>query len=270
MSDPPQAIAPIPHSQSQSQSYFAIDSLSISTSYTNVLNVYIQIANKMGFQKKKITYCSLPGYRTVWMHIEHRAIKLFYRVGFPSEDAENSVLWSIRLNICQVVYLHSHNKMFSRTLHLLSINLRGGDMGVFDFPAPEGFIMFYSRSIFYGEGLLAPRPTPKLEYHPLSDVCGCLFNVFTANLQAGGRPSICDLRTRHAVVTGTHLDASNELRTFSVRAPHNWCTAGDEDLSYVPALPHSESDVIHLFEQQCLLSRTVNKAFNAIQAITKL
>jgi hypothetical protein len=33
----------------------------------------------------------------------------------------------------------------------------------------------------------------------------------------------------------------------------------------MPAFPHSESDVIHLLEQQCLLSRTVNKGFNAKQ-----
>ena len=29
---------------------------------------------------------------------------------------------------------------------------------------------------------LAPRPTPKLKDHPLLDVCGSLFNIFTANL----------------------------------------------------------------------------------------
>jgi hypothetical protein len=42
--------------------------------------------------------------------------------------------------------------------------------------------MFRNRFIFYGEGLLAPRPTPKLEDHPLSSVPCCLFNVFAANL----------------------------------------------------------------------------------------
>jgi hypothetical protein len=42
---------------------------------------------------------------------------------------------------------------------------------------------------FYGEGLLAPRSTPKLEDHPLSAVCGCLFDVFAANLD-NWRPSL--------------------------------------------------------------------------------
>jgi hypothetical protein len=36
--------------------------------------------------------------------------------------------------------------------------------------------------IFYGEELLAPRPTPKLEDHPLSAVRDCLFNIFAATL----------------------------------------------------------------------------------------
>jgi hypothetical protein len=36
--------------------------------------------------------------------------------------------------------------------------------------------------LFYGEELLAPRPTPKLEDHPLSAVRDCLFNVFAATL----------------------------------------------------------------------------------------
>jgi len=53
--------------------------------------------------------------------------------------------------------------------------------------------------MFYREGLLAPRPTPKLEDHPLSVVHDCLFNLFAATLHIGGRI----LRKRHAVVTGT-------------------------------------------------------------------
>ena len=58
--------------------------------------------------------------------------------------------------------------------------------------------------MFYREGLLAPRPPPKLEDHPLSAVHDCLFNIFAATLHKGGRSSIRNLRTRHAVVTGTH------------------------------------------------------------------
>jgi hypothetical protein len=47
---------------------------------------------------------------------------------------------------------------------------------------------FRNEFVFYGEGLLAPRPTPKLEDHPLSFVRGCLFNIFAANLQLEAVP----------------------------------------------------------------------------------
>ena len=58
---------------------------------------------------------------------------------------------------------------------------------------------------FHGEALLAPRPTLNLEDHPLSAFCDCLFNLFAATLHIGGHSSIRNLRTRPAVVTGTHL-----------------------------------------------------------------
>ena len=68
--------------------------------------------------------------------------------------------------------------------------------------------MFYNGIRFYGEELLAPRPTPKLEDHPLSAVRDCSLNIFAATLHIEGRSSICNVRTRHAVVTGaTYHDA---------------------------------------------------------------
>jgi hypothetical protein len=66
----------------------------------------------------------------------------------------------------------------------------------------HGYFLTY---VFYGEGLLPPRPTPKLEDHPSSAVRGCLFNIFTDTVHLGGRSSIRNLRTRHAVMTGTHI-----------------------------------------------------------------
>ena len=62
---------------------------------------------------------------------------------------------------------------------------------------------------FYGEELLASRPTPKLEDLPLSAARDCLFNIHAATFHIGGRSSIYNLRTRHAVVTGTHLSRSS-------------------------------------------------------------
>jgi hypothetical protein len=69
-------------------------------------------------------------------------------------------------------------------------------------------------AFFYVEGLLAPRPTPKLEDHLSSAVRDCLFNLFTATLHIGSRSSIRNLRTRHAVVTGTHIHGKSIYNTF--------------------------------------------------------
>jgi len=68
----------------------------------------------------------------------------------------------------------------------------------------EAFSLFRNTIRFFGE-LLAPRPTPKLEDHPLSTVRDCLFNISAATLHTGCRFSIRHLRTRHAVVIGSHL-----------------------------------------------------------------
>jgi len=55
------------------------------------------------------------------------------------------------------------------------------------------------------EELLTPRPIHKLEDHPSSAARTYLFNIFTANVHIGGRSSVRNLRTRHVLVTGTHL-----------------------------------------------------------------
>jgi len=64
---------------------------------------------------------------------------------------------------------------------------------------------------FYGEDLLALCPTPKLDDNPLSAVRDCLFNTFAATLHIGGRSSIRNLRTRHAVVTRTTYNGDHIL-----------------------------------------------------------
>jgi hypothetical protein len=65
----------------------------------------------------------------------------------------------------------------------------------------------------YGEELLAPRPNPKLENHTLSAVRDCIFNIFAAILRIGCRSSIRNLRTRHTMVTGTHLSCITALKS---------------------------------------------------------
>ena len=42
-------------------------------------------------------------------------------------------------------------------------------------PVPRHMFIFREYTSFYGEGLLASRPTPKLGNHPLSAVRDCLF-----------------------------------------------------------------------------------------------
>jgi len=63
--------------------------------------------------------------------------------------------------------------------------------------------MFCKKDSFYGEELSVPCPTPRQGDHPLSAVRNCLFNIFAATLHIGGHSSIHNLRTRHAIVTGT-------------------------------------------------------------------
>jgi hypothetical protein len=71
----------------------------------------------------------------------------------------------------------------------------------------RGFVCeyFVTKILVHGEELLAPRPAPKLEDRPLSAGRDCLFNIFAATLRIGGRSSVRNLRTRHVVVTGTHI-----------------------------------------------------------------
>ena len=64
---------------------------------------------------------------------------------------------------------------------------------------------FCKKPRFYSGELLALCPTPKLGDHSLSAVCDCLFNILATTLHIGGRSSIRNLRTHHAVVTVTQL-----------------------------------------------------------------
>ena len=72
-------------------------------------------------------------------------------------------------------------------------------------PGPRQVFKIRNKASFYGEELSTPRPTPKLEDHPLSAVRASLFNLFTSTLHIADRTSIRNMRARHAVVTGTHF-----------------------------------------------------------------
>ena len=70
--------------------------------------------------------------------------------------------------------------------------------------------MFRKKASFYTE-LSETRPTSKQEDYNLSAFRDCLFNIFAATLHIGGRSSIRNLRTHHAMVTGTHLSRCHPL-----------------------------------------------------------
>ena len=71
----------------------------------------------------------------------------------------------------------------------------------------------------YGEELLAPHPTTKSDDHLLSAARDCLFNIIASTLHIGSRSSIRNLRTSHALVTGTHLSrlVTRYLEIFMLR-----------------------------------------------------
>ena len=79
-------------------------------------------------------------------------------------------------------FYHSNNKLSLFRLHQ---NIS---------PGPKLTVgMFRNRIRFYGEQLLAPRPSTKLEDRLLSAVRVCLFNTFESTLHIGGRFSIRNL-----------------------------------------------------------------------------
>jgi hypothetical protein len=71
----------------------------------------------------------------------------------------------------------------------------------FDRTSPRPFVTFHSNIIFDDEELLAPRPTTKLEGHPLSADRDCLFNIFASYRPHLESISIRNLRTQRAVLT---------------------------------------------------------------------
>ena len=63
--------------------------------------------------------------------------------------------------------------------------------------------VFLNMNVLQG-WVVSTSPNPQAGGPPLVGCPDCLFNLFAATLHKGGRSSIRNLRTRHAVVTGTH------------------------------------------------------------------
>jgi hypothetical protein len=114
-----------------------------------------------------------------------------------------SYLLKIRLNIILHLRLGLPSGFFPQVSHV-PLSLLRSYWSIS--PGPRLCLwIFRNKDMFSRWGVEAPRPTPKLEDHPFSAVRDCLFNIFAATLHIRGRSSIRNLRTRHAVVTGTHL-----------------------------------------------------------------
>jgi hypothetical protein len=78
---------------------------------------------------------------------------------------------------------------------------------------------------FYGGGLLAPRPTPKLEDHPLSAVRDCLFSIFASTRSAQSRCLHTGHDTYFETATAAILSSIRrvllQLGKIFVQIPHN-------------------------------------------------
>jgi hypothetical protein len=85
-------------------------------------------------------------------------------------------------------------------------------------PGWKHMYLFRVYANFYGEDLLVPRQTSKLEDHTLSAVRDCLFNIFAAIQVIGGRSSRRDLRMQLAMVTGTHLSWDSYHYVVNIKA----------------------------------------------------
>ena len=90
---------------------------------------------------------------------------------------------------------------------------------------------------FCSEELLAHRPSD-LQDHPLSAVRDYLFDMFATTLHIGGR-SICNLRTRHAVVAKILLSwitktTGKQYLIFEAGGKYNYhCALKGEDVGLI-------------------------------------
>jgi hypothetical protein len=120
---------------------------------------------------------------TVFTKARHRTLSWANRIQFAP---------SIPISLMSIIYPEETPNIPSTKYHVLFPLLRSCQSIS---PGPRRFETFRNNNNFYGEWLLAPRPPPKLEDHPLSAVHDCLFNNFTATLHIW-RPSLSISATR--------------------------------------------------------------------------
>jgi hypothetical protein len=100
-------------------------------------------------------------------------------IPFSIEKCISACLFSVTSIPERTCPVHTSN-ILSTNFHIHFLSLRSFIQGIQ--PGLRLLVVFRNKLIFYCEKLLAPRPTPKLEDHPLSAVHDCLFNIFAATL----------------------------------------------------------------------------------------
>jgi hypothetical protein len=106
----------------------------------------------------------------VWCH--------FPPIWPPALPLNLTYIWIVpsKLSLGSPPYTNSLCSM----LNLMSIFLRLVRLSKESIQVRGSVWLFVTSLFFYGDGLLAPRPTSQLADHPLLFVRGCLFNIFTA------------------------------------------------------------------------------------------
>ena len=90
---------------------------------------------------------------------------------------------------------------------------------------------FCNMTCFYGEYLLAPRPTPKLENHRLSAVCDFLFNIFRAAPHIGSCSSVHNVRTCHRLRMFENMVLMGIFEPQKVEVTGEWRKLHNEELN---------------------------------------
>jgi hypothetical protein len=125
-------------------------------------------------------------------------------------------------------------------------------------PGPKRFETFRNNNNFLRWGVVAPRPTPKLEDHSLSAVRDCLFNIFAATL-----------RTRR---TSLHPQPGTQKLFIVFTRPCHWNSSWSSWMQFRPPHPIHLWSISTLSQFSQFMSRLelCSKQLILLQIITLL
>jgi hypothetical protein len=106
-------------------------------------------------------------------------------------------------------------------------------------PSQVSIWIFRNKMRLCAEELLASRPTPKLEDHPLLAVHACLFNIFVATLHSSSRVEVQFLTSLFLIgkVLGSSLlvdtgSANSDLSSFAQVFHPNTMTTLNQNMTF--------------------------------------